>query len=85
MTGGVNHPPRGMVAMQRFIAELSNLVDNPEFERSSHQLLTERQSRGLVQIAEPCESTGGQCGHAVSFHPASIATTGPNGSGQDQS
>ena len=56
MTGGVNHPPRGMVAMQRFIAELSNLVDNPEFERSCHQLLTERQSLGLVQIAEPCES-----------------------------
>jgi hypothetical protein len=42
--------------MQRFIVELSNLVDNPEFERSCHQLLTERQSRGLVQIAEPCES-----------------------------
>ena len=34
MTGGVNNPPRGMVAMQRFIAELSNLVDNSEFERS---------------------------------------------------
>jgi hypothetical protein len=56
MTGGVNTRRAGLVAMQRFIAELSNLVDNPEFERSCHQLLTERQSRGLVQIAEPCES-----------------------------
>ena len=31
---GGNHPPRGMVAMQRFIAELSKLVDKSEFERS---------------------------------------------------
>jgi hypothetical protein len=33
MTGG-NHPPRGMVGMQRLIAELSKLVDKSEFERS---------------------------------------------------
>ena len=31
---GGNHPPREMVAMQRFIAELSKLVDKSEFERS---------------------------------------------------
>ena len=34
MNDGGNHPPRGMVAMQRFIAELSKLVDKSEFERS---------------------------------------------------
>ena len=34
MNDGGDDPPRGMVAMQRFIAELSKLVDKSEFERS---------------------------------------------------